>query len=143
MKILNQYVLNRKSGLPFFLLYLFLNSPCFAFFITYSDSTKHNFTSKNKSKFDINDPRNPDCPCHLYQKIADDEFRKLSGNTSIESPKGNGLSDDKIKNNHFVFFNAKHFKKQLKSTFSFSKKKKSKRRKRFWFKKDISSCFRW
>lgn len=31
----------------------------------------------DKQVFDLNDPRNPDCPCHKYQKMADDEFEKL------------------------------------------------------------------
>ena len=37
---------------------------------------------KAQTSFDINDPRNPQCPCHKYQKLADDEFKKLlrSGN---------------------------------------------------------------
>jgi hypothetical protein len=28
------------------------------------------------NKYDINDPRNPDCPCHKAQKLADDEYRQ-------------------------------------------------------------------
>jgi hypothetical protein len=41
---------------------------------------------KAQTSFDINDPRNPQCPCHKYQKLADDEYKKLlrTGN------KGNG-----------------------------------------------------
>jgi len=27
--------------------------------------------------FDISDPRNPDCPCHKYQKKADREYRRF------------------------------------------------------------------
>ena len=36
--------------------------------------------------YPITDPRNPQCPCHKYQKLADDEYKKLlrTGN------KGNG-----------------------------------------------------
>lgn len=30
-----------------------------------------------EGKYDINDPRNPDCPCHKYQKIADREYENL------------------------------------------------------------------
>jgi hypothetical protein len=30
-----------------------------------------------QNKYDINDPRNPDCPCHKLQKIADEEFARL------------------------------------------------------------------
>ncbi len=32
-----------------------------------------------KSKFPINDPRNPDCPCHKQQHLADLEYRKSQG----------------------------------------------------------------
>ena len=32
----------------------------------------------DKQVFDLNDPRNPDCPCHKYQKMADDEFEQLN-----------------------------------------------------------------
>ncbi len=41
---------------------------------------------KSQTTFDINDPRNPHCPCHKYQKLADEEYKKLlrAGN------KGNG-----------------------------------------------------
>jgi len=45
-----------------------------------------NLSLKSQTTFDINDPRNPHCPCHKYQKLADDEYKKLlrAGN------KGNG-----------------------------------------------------
>jgi hypothetical protein len=37
---------------------------------------------QNKVQYALNDPRNPDCPCHKYQKMADDEYKKLhNGNT--------------------------------------------------------------
>jgi hypothetical protein len=30
----------------------------------------------NITKYDLNDPRNPDCPCHAAQKLAEEEYRK-------------------------------------------------------------------
>ena len=36
---------------------------------TESDSTK--------GKYPLNDPRNPSCPCHKYQKLADMEYAQL------------------------------------------------------------------
>ena len=41
-----------------------------------------------KQQFDLNDPRNPHCPCHKYQKQAEEEYQKLmklksDGNTTI------------------------------------------------------------
>jgi hypothetical protein len=48
-----------------------------------------------KTKYDINDPRNPHCPCHQYQKLADEEFARLqnkeknNGNVSVNGESGN------------------------------------------------------
>lgn len=28
-------------------------------------------------KYELNDPRNPDCPCHKYQKSAEEEYKQL------------------------------------------------------------------
>jgi hypothetical protein len=41
---------------------------------------------KAQTTFGINDPRNPNCPCHKHQELADKEYAKLlrTGN------KGNG-----------------------------------------------------
>ena len=39
--------------------------------------TKANVTKDSiQQKHALNDPRNPNCPCHKYQKLADDEFKK-------------------------------------------------------------------
>ncbi len=42
-------------------------------------------TFKSQTTFDINDPRNPHCPCHKHQKLADEEYKKLlrAGNKGI------------------------------------------------------------
>ncbi|MDP2385068.1 MAG: hypothetical protein Q8M29_01735 [Bacteroidota bacterium] len=37
-----------------------------------------------KTKYDINDPRNPNCPCHKYQKIADEEYQKQIANEDVQ-----------------------------------------------------------
>lgn len=45
-------------------------------------------TALAQSSYPINDPRNLDCPCHKYQKLADDEFKKLlANNKSVEKEK--------------------------------------------------------
>ena len=33
--------------------------------------------STRQQSFGLNDPRNPDCPCHKYQQLAEEEYRKL------------------------------------------------------------------
>ena len=59
-------------------------------------------------EYDLNDPRNPNCPCHKYQKMADDEFKKLqkkdkSNHTEKIADKENRqnkISQKKNKSNH-------------------------------------------
>lgn len=38
----------------------------------------------NAQQYDINDPRNPDCPCHKMQELADKEFALLNGSENIQ-----------------------------------------------------------
>ncbi len=37
-----------------------------------------------KSKYDLNDPRNPNCPCHKHQKLADEEYKNWLKDRSKE-----------------------------------------------------------
>ena len=50
----------------------------FIFFFFFSN----NAFSQNlvNQQYDLNDPRNPDCPCHKLQKLADDEYNKIQNN---------------------------------------------------------------
>ncbi len=59
-------------------------------------------TINAQTTFDINDPRNPHCPCHKYQKLADEEYAKLirmknKGNGEVASR--SNLREDKIRKN--------------------------------------------
>jgi hypothetical protein len=58
-----------------------------------------------QSDYPINDPRNPNCPCHKYQKLAEEEYKKLLSGTNKQtseplfaSNKQNGISDDALGN---------------------------------------------
>jgi hypothetical protein len=42
-----------------------------------------------KVKYDLNDPRNPDCPCHQYQKQADEEYQRMLANDAIQTASEN------------------------------------------------------
>ncbi|HEY0030856.1 MAG TPA: hypothetical protein VGC65_08880 [Bacteroidia bacterium] len=42
----------------------------------------------NQQEYDINDPRNPDCPCHKYQQMADNAYEQLQ-NENQTNPRGN------------------------------------------------------
>lgn len=46
-----------------------------------------------QTSYPINDPRNPNCPCHKYQKLADDEFKKLLAQNNVVN-KEKGINDD-------------------------------------------------
>ncbi|MBA3680206.1 MAG: hypothetical protein H0W73_03325 [Bacteroidetes bacterium] len=101
-----------------------------------------------KSEYDIKDPRNPNCPCHKYQKLADEEYRKSLGKEIKITP-------DNDKNNFHNSFVAgsdlksnskaktKKFRsgKWVHSFFNFKKKKSSKRRKVRRLRRDNAACF--
>lgn len=40
-------------------------------------------------QYDINDPRNPNCPCHKLQQMADDEYNQIQNNNNRQSNKIN------------------------------------------------------
>ncbi len=50
----------------------------FVFILISSISLAGSFTPPDslKSEYPINDPRNPNCPCHAQQKIADEEYKQ-------------------------------------------------------------------
>jgi hypothetical protein len=35
------------------------------------------FSQTNNQQYDLNDPRNPNCPCHKFQKQAEVEYKQL------------------------------------------------------------------
>lgn len=36
-------------------------------------------------EYDINDPRNPNCPCHKLQQMADDEYNKIQNDNNRQN----------------------------------------------------------
>lgn len=78
--------LGRLVGLLFFLIFQF------SFAIT--DTAK-----VTKQQYPLNDPRNPDCPCHKLQKQAEDEFALQNNvNKEVENTIGNNANEI-VKNN--------------------------------------------
>lgn len=43
--------------------------------------------AKAQTTYPINDPRNPNCPCHKYQKQAEEEYKKLLGQNNAVKDK--------------------------------------------------------
>jgi hypothetical protein len=48
-------------------------------FITFTSfaGTNNSGTDSTKQKYETNDPRNPDCPCHKHQQQAEDEYHVI------------------------------------------------------------------
>ena len=44
--------------------------------------------------YDLNDPRNPDCPCHKYQRQAEREFARANQNKDRLMPVGERSGDN-------------------------------------------------
>ena len=57
-------------------------------------SPKKSFASDpdtTKNKYAADDPRNPDCPCHQYQKLAEDEYKRLLEKQKQDSLQKSGV----------------------------------------------------
>ncbi len=117
------------------------------FAAVYADSGD---TSK---QYALNDPRNPNCPCHKNQKKAEDEYKKLQhqnheklteSTSSESSPKNITASADKPVTRHINNIlkkskrkNILNFRNNFKRLFH---RKNSKQKK---FKINYDNCFRW
>lgn len=98
-----------------------------------------------KNKYVITDPRNPGCACHMYQNMADKEFRKLlkkeradkqSGNVAKNTnADGNKLKVMVTKRTKIFFWKSKKYK-----TPAFKKRRSRKATFMFFFKRDIAAC---
>jgi hypothetical protein len=55
-------------------------------FYSYTVFANSDTTKLKQQHYDINDPRNPNCPCHKYQKLAEDEYAKLNKQKKQEIP---------------------------------------------------------
>jgi hypothetical protein len=54
----------------------------------------------NIVKYDLNDPRNPDCPCHKAQKLAEDEYRKSQVQQQQQNPVDNSTAQNNQSNDN-------------------------------------------
>ncbi len=86
---------------------LFVIVMCFAFSMvvraetgtsikTYSIESNEKAIVPDTSIYDINDPRNPDCPCHKAQQLADEEFRNNQQQRGNSNPvdRGRGVNEN-------------------------------------------------
>ena len=92
--------INKKSGsqkrnslVAAFACFIFL----FLFFPHHTSASTGTDPDSGKVKYELNDPRNPDCPCHKYQKLAEDEYKKSLGNNDgnpVNNNDGNSVNND-------------------------------------------------
>jgi hypothetical protein len=83
----------------FFVLLLFFACPKFSF------ANGDTIPGDTTAKYDLWDPRNPDCPCHQYQNLADEEYKKLqqqngNGQTNNNNNSNNNPTDHNPVNNN-------------------------------------------
>lgn len=117
----------------------------------YSKATRFNNDSL-KNKYELNDPRNPNCPCHKYQKLANEEFKKLNQNNTnaITNSKFNtkqvlsaSSSNPLIKKKNFKNITLLHHKNKAYKIFNFNKGHRGKKKYFLRNNKNVSSCFHW
>ncbi len=64
------------GALRLFILLLLFSSPAFS-------------QNTGNQEYDINDPRNPNCPCHKLQQLADDEYNRIQNDDNRQNNKVN------------------------------------------------------
>lgn len=119
----------RKGRLPGLLFFLF---------------TQLSFAQPGNEKqvFDLNDPRNPDCPCHKYQKMADDEFEQLQKKNKLNQLEHTADFESYHSTSGYPKYSKKHKTlkgRQQKHVNLFSVKSPKTKR----FKPCYSVCFKW
>ena len=78
----------------------------FIFFIFSTKSNAITDTTKiSKEKYELNDPRNPDCPCHKLQKQAEDEYARLNGTKALSEVSENRRK----KKTNWIHFSKRNF----------------------------------
>lgn len=99
-----------------------------------------------KNKYDINDSRNPHCPCHQYQKLADKEYDKLQkkeGNLIVATNSNRISLNNATTKKHcytFIKYKRKHTCKRFyKVKVMFSKEY----RKKWKTSSVVTNCFDW
>ncbi len=54
------------------------------------------FSQTNNQQYELNDPRNPDCPCHKLQKQAEDEYKQMQLNNNIGNQLAMNINKEKL-----------------------------------------------
>lgn len=143
---MNTYILNKEQqALMMGLLFCLMCLSCKAKGFLPPDSVSVSYP--------IDDPRNPACPCHQYQKIADEEYRQLLTSnekynltelikTGTYELKEAWLTETNVSNSKKLQRRRHKFFSSHRRT-TFTKHRKKKQHKRIIMKfKSIDDCFR-
>jgi hypothetical protein len=112
-------------------------------------------------QYDINDPRNPDCPCHKMQQLAEKEFAMLTNQNGViqndlhqidnNQDGGNLINENQnglssyLEKNYSINTSYTKVKRRSKNTwikktvFKFSNKYRFKKRKKI----NVAICYKW
>ncbi len=110
--------------------------------------TNSTLSDSLKKKYPLSDPRNPNCPCHKYQKKAEKEFHKLNKHKQKSVSASNHLSHPKGGvTSHFPYFYSQRthslYRRGFLKKTSLPKREKRKMRSKFSLKKSPDSCPKW
>lgn len=97
-----------------------------------------------KKKLSINDPRNPRCPCHYYQQLAQKEFDKLEKEKNKLLVKTAKNVEAKEKSKLLKYRRVALFNRQTKNHKHLKTKTATRKKKnlKWLFGKEIDSCFK-
>lgn len=124
-----------------------------------TDSTKTT-EKKDGTQYPLDDPRNPNCPCHQFQKIADEEFAKLqkenhtvqisttndsAAHTSIAINSQNNVNQVVLKSPTLISAISGRAKHKYRNSFFLKIKRVFQRKHKHWKKPNvkIAVCFLW
>ena len=93
-----------------------------------------------KTKFDLNDPRSPDCPCHKYQRQAEREYALLQQKSNRDSHPEVDTIVNRTKGTAYWSFQIPLFHW---NEISFRRYWRKKNRKTKRFHQDHTRCGRW
>jgi len=96
-----------------------------------------------RNKFDLNDPRNPDCPCHSQQTKADKEFKKVKRDEKADLTVKVKLTREEVyKQKHLINYSKKSsfFLKRSKHQKNYCRRRNRAFSLKGWFQKDIAGC---
>jgi hypothetical protein len=66
----------------------------FAYGSLTSLSAQTNSPAADGTQFSLNDPRNPNCPCHKQQQLADEEYKQLLKSAQLVKVKQKNTNED-------------------------------------------------